>query len=322
MATTTSAASNAAENSGGNVKYSHQFHAEAHVLTGELRSPIEQRIEKHARVALKNERGGHLTRFLEDVSIEGLVSFRTGHTRVSGGESLKHKAWVTLSTSVMEGLNVFEILTADRVVSQVSTEHPYEHGHVPRVTFLGTQFVNVQVCGFPITFTLDLDVCGEKPENDQPYLTDKTFLRETRKKIENIATCGFLPEKVQEQYDERLREIDRLLKGQGGSKVTCSLVESIKVEHDNQIPGLKTIENVLVIRDFGAVSFGEVEVGIEPATAANDFRRPQQDPHNGQPRHSSMSNYFEVTMLNLELGCVGSGTVKAGQSKTNGQTNP
>jgi hypothetical protein len=323
MATTPSVKSNAAQNTTNQEIYTHQFHAEAHVLSGELKSPIEQRIEKHARVALKNERGGHLTRFLEDVSIEGLVYFRNGFTRVSGGESLKHKAWVTLSTSVMEGLNVFEILTADRVVSQVSTEHTRDkHGHVPRVTFLGTQFVNLKLCGFPITITLNLDACGDKPADDQSYLTNRDFLRETRKRVDRIANCGFLPEAVKTLYDDRLGEIDRLLKGQAETKITCSLVKSIKVDHDNQIPGLETIENVLVLRDFGAVSFGEVEVGIEPPTKANDFRRPNQEPHNGQPEPSLMSNYFEVTMLNMELGCVGSGSVKVGQSKTNGTTSP
>jgi hypothetical protein len=312
------------------VKYVHQFHAEAHVLSGELRSPIEQRIEKHARVALKDERGGHLTRLVEDVSIEGLVSFRTGHTRVSGGESLKHQGWVTLSTSVLEGLNVFEVLTADRVVSQVSTEHPYKDGHVPRVTFLGTKFENLKVCGFPVTLTLNLEVCGEKPAGDESYLKEPKFLSETQKRVYRIANCGFLPQKVKQQYDERLSEIGRLIKGEGGSKVTCSLVTSIVVAHQNQIPGLKTVENVLVIPDFGAVSFGEVEVGVEPPTASNEFRRPEPESTNGHPLQpdngkspaSRMSNYFEVTMLNMELGCVGNGTIKAGKSKTNGQTTP
>ena len=35
-----------------------------------------------------------------------------------------------------------------------------------------------------------------------------------------------------------------------------------------------------------------------------------------------MSNYFELTMLNMELGCIGDATLKAARSKTNGTTNP
>ena len=128
---------------------SHDYHAAAHVLSGALQRPIEQKIEQHAPVTLKDRRGGHLTRFAEEVSIEGLITFAKGHTRVSGARSLKNNGWVTLSTSILEGLNVFEIITADRVVSQVSTDHPYKDGHFPHVTFLGTQFTNLQVSGFP-----------------------------------------------------------------------------------------------------------------------------------------------------------------------------
>ena len=79
------------------VKPSHEYHAEAHVLSGHLQRPIEQKIERQAPVTLNDRRGGHLTRYAEDVSIEGLISFTKGHTRVSGARSLKNNGWVTLS---------------------------------------------------------------------------------------------------------------------------------------------------------------------------------------------------------------------------------
>ena len=66
----------------------HQYHAEAHVLSGHLKRPVEQKVEQHAPVSLKSLRGGHLTRFTQDVSVEGLISYKTGHTRVSGSRSL------------------------------------------------------------------------------------------------------------------------------------------------------------------------------------------------------------------------------------------
>src|ERR1700741_1361145 len=306
----------------------HQFHAEAHVLSGDIRTPIKQKIEKHARVALKDERGGHLTRLVEDASIEGLVRFRAGHTRVSGGESEKAKqlpeehGFVTLSTSVAEGLNIFEILIADRVVSQVATDHPLKKGHVPHVTFLGTKFENLKVCGFPVKFTLDLEVCGDRDPEDKPYLTNKKFLGRIQKQVEKVAGCGFLPQKMKQQYDDRCREIAGLLsKDPGGRKVTCSLVKEIVVEDEGQIPGLRTVENVLFVPHFGAVSFGEVEVGLEPNTESNEFRRPAPDSCNGHSPEE-MSNYFEVTMLNMELGCVGDASLKGVQTRSNGQTTP
>ncbi len=123
----------------------HDYHAEASVLSAHLQRPIEQKIEPQSPVSLNDRRGGHFTRYVENVSVEGLISFTRGETRVSGSRSMKTNGWVTLSTSIIEGLDVFEIITADRVVSQVSTEHPYEDGHFPDVTFLGTQFTNLSV---------------------------------------------------------------------------------------------------------------------------------------------------------------------------------
>jgi hypothetical protein len=335
MATTTTSATTATTGKPATTPppgYSHQFHAEAHVLSGDLRAPIKQTIEQHAPVALQDERGGHLTRFTEDASIEGLIHFKTGHTRVSGSPSLKHAAWVTLSTSVLEGLNVFEVITADRVVSQVSTEHPFDKGYVPQVTFLGTKFENLRVCGFPVEVILNLRTCGAKPNGDKSYLTDLTFLTETRDRVASIFNSGYLPAKVRDEYHVRLTALEDLIRKHNAGedvtnecvKVTCSLVKSIKIElaDDNQIPGLKTVGNVIVIPDFGVVSLAEVEVGTEKPTVSNGFGRRSPSPGHGNPVRPKMSHYFDVTMLNMELGCVGDGTIKAGKSRTNGQTIP
>jgi hypothetical protein len=51
----------------------HDFHAEAHVLSGQLQRPINQKIEPQAPIALNDRRGGHFSRRADDVSIEGLI---------------------------------------------------------------------------------------------------------------------------------------------------------------------------------------------------------------------------------------------------------
>ncbi len=316
------------------IRPSHQYHAEAHVLSGELKRPIEQKIEQHAPVSLKSLRGGHLTRFAEEVSIESLISFQTGHTRVSGSRSLKHNGWVTLSTSVMEDMNVFEVITADRVVAQVSTEHLNEPGrkpdHVPRVTFLGTQFKNLRVSGIPLKLTLDLGICGEKPEGDEPYVTDHKFLSAVQEQVKNIARSPDLPKAFKDKYDGRLAEIETLRNGNGAgkgtkepNKVKCSLVKSIHIDNIEQIPGLKTVGNVLIIPEFGIVALAEVEVGTELPDPAEEPRGRDREtgkfPYDGYPE---MSNYFKLTMLEMELGCIGHGTASAVNVAANGHTRP
>jgi hypothetical protein len=292
----------------GTVEPSHDFHAEAHVLSGHLQRPVEQKIEHQAPVALNDHRGGHLTRLTEEVSIEGLITYSKGHTRVSGSRSLKNNGWVTLSTSILEGLNVFEIITADRLVSQVSTDHAYENGHVPRVTFLGTQFNHFKVSGFEPTLTFKFGVCGDKPADGRTYLQDQSFLNTVREQTEKIARANGLPKDLREQYDEKLNRINRLIdrceSSDPGSRepITCSLIESIG---EIPIPGVQSFGHVLVIPEFGSVSLGEIEVGEK---LYEDSKKPNP--------------YFELTSIKMNLGCVGHGTANAATAKTNGVHKP
>src|ERR1700690_3761079 len=163
----------------------HFYHAEAYILKGELKQPVERPIEEYGRVVLQHtRREGLFTQSVGETNIEGLISFKRGHTRVAGAFVKQqtdlfgndHAGWVTLSTAALEGYNVEDIVTADRVVAQLSTQHPMVKGHVPRVNFLGTRFENLRIGGYPVEVELDLAFCGAKPEGDRPYLLDGGFL--------------------------------------------------------------------------------------------------------------------------------------------------
>ena len=309
----------------------HVYHAEAHVLSGNLKHPINQPIEHHARVVLeKTRRDSHIRQSVEETTLEGLISFKAGHTRASGTRIEKkdlwgndHSGWVTLSTSVIEGLNVFEVITADRVVSQVSTEHPVTNGHVPRVTFLGTRFENFRVGGYPVQIELDLGICGSKPDGDKPYLQDRGFLDRVQRQFNDIAGAKGLPDGLEKQYDAKIAYIDDLKKRANGrakgersgySKLQCTLVKSIG---PIPIPGVKIFGNIIFIPDFGTVSLADVEVGIEPHH--DGF---SSDSRTGAPQGPSDSNYFTLNMLNMHLGCIGGGNVIAGSATSNGHTRP
>jgi len=308
----------------------HEYHAEAHALSGNLKHPIEQPIQHQARVILEKTRDdGHITQSVKETTLEGLISFKAGHSRASGNKIVKkdlwgndHSGWVTLSTSVLEGLNVFEVITADRVVAQVSTEHAMENGHVPKVTFLGTRFENLRVGGYPVEVELDLGICGDKPEGDQPYLEDSRFLDRVRRQLDSIFRAKGLPEGLEQEYDSKIARIDEFKKrGNGGvksepnghSKLQCSLVKSIG---PIPIPGVKTFGNVIFIPDFGTVSLAEVEVG----TSASDDGFSQNTGSGSASQPSS--NYFSLSMLNMRLGCIGGGTVSGANAMANGRTKP
>ncbi|MGC1371950.1 MAG: hypothetical protein WA824_07425 [Candidatus Sulfotelmatobacter sp.] len=290
---------------------SHEYNARANVLSGELQRPIIQKIEPQAPVSIEGRRGGLFARSVQDVSIEGLISLTKGQTRVSGARSLKHQGWVTLATSVLAGFNVFETLTSDRVVSQVSTDHPYENGHFPLVTFLGTQFGDLRISGFPVPLTLNLGICGPKPKDDRSYLRDLNFLTNVKNQTQAIAKANGLPKDIKDRYIQRLERADELIRTKDDDEtaarpeVVCSMVQSIDVSKVDRGLGVQAFGHVLVIPEFGSVSLGEVEVG--------------ENMYQGSTRPCV---YFELKSMKIKLGCLGDGSQEAGSTKTNGQTYP
>ena len=295
----------------------HDYHAEAHVLSGHIKRPIDQKIEHQAQINLHDRRGGHFTRFSETVSIEGLISYTKGKTRISGSRSPKHNGWVTLSTSIVEGLNAFEVITADRIVAQVSTDHPYVNGHFPQVTFIGSQFTNFQVSGFPVQLNLNFAVCGARPAGDRSYLRDLAFLETVQRQTEKVAKADGLPKELKHSYDERLVNIRKLIRQSTEGvwqndepRVICSLVESIG---EIPIPGVTSYGHVLMIPEFGSVSLGEIVVG----------ERNYQKVHgNKNEKDAKPGVYFTLTAIKMDMGCVGDGTAMVATTTANGHHHP
>ena len=162
-------------------------------------------------------------------------------------------------------------------------------------------------------------MCGSKPAGDLSYLADPTFLNTVKEQTERVFKADGLPKDVKDSYHERLAGIQKLIDGVGsksisrptsetgkGSNVICSLVSDIDKSIEKAIEGVKVVGHVLVIPDFGTVSLGEVTVGER-----------WEDPKDERP-----SNYFELMVIKMNLGCVGHGIVNGGGSSSNGTHKP
>jgi hypothetical protein len=273
------------------------YSADAELLSGHLSRPVDLICERQSRVSLSDERGGHLVRDMKRYSADGLISFQSGYTSVSGSYSEEH-AWVTLATSVLEDLNVLDVITAERVVAQVFTEHQYNDS-VPKVTFLGTRFENLQVGGYAVQVELDLGICGDKPEDGRSYLEDRSFLNRIRHQSMSIVTADDLPRDLREKYDSKIAYIDVLRKRANGHDergvhelLECSLIKSIA---PIPIPGVRTIGNLILIPDFGFVSLADVEVGVISTEGLVTPKRLE----------------FSLKMLQIRMGCIAHGTIVA-----------
>jgi len=285
----------------------HEYHAEAKALHGELHRPFKQVITPQALAQL-HPAGGYLDQDGEAFGAERAITYDSAYTHVSGSlETKPGGGWCTLSTCAVVNLNILEVLTADRIVAQVFTEHPLV-GYVPRISFLATRFENLRIAGHKVELDLDLHILGGKPGGDGAYSRHPELLKNLRGHSERI--CGYeaLPSAARERYTDLPKKIvETTYTGEAGTGETketevleCSLVTSSR----GSFPG-RSFGHVIHVPDFGDIYLATVKVTHE------DF-------HHGIPHITTV----ELTMVETKLGCAATGTANAGVCVTNGNTKP
>jgi hypothetical protein len=270
----------------------HYYHAEASALQGELQRPLKSPIKPQAYVKL-HEEGGYLSERALDYRLEGIFSFRHAYTQVAGNLSLKDgHGHVTLATAVLEGFNVLDVITADRIVSQISTEHP-RRGCVPEVTFLGTRFEGLKIAGCPVELKLDTGFLGAKPANDGSYHKDTGFRARVDQQRAAIRGGSNLPDKIGQRYNKLPSE------ALPEETIEWSLVQQIK----GDCPG-NPFGHAVDIPHFGRVFFGVVRLQVKLYKTKHGDLAPKTT--------------ISLSMVEIEMGCIGHGVSSVGNTITNG----
>src|SRR5690349_3869942 len=268
----------------------HHFHAEATALHANLQHPLNGEVKPQNHLKLHPE-GGYLSDHAKDYRVDNVVSFKAAHTHVAGHESPKRDhPWITLTTAAIEQLNVLEVVTADRVVSQIATEHPREKGHVPTVTFLGTRFENLQVGGIRVNLKLKFPLTTLRPPTpDTPFLLDEKFLAEIGA---NPASFPGLMSQWESCVKARETKPDA---PKPNASATGTLAYDVSLADPKNAGDVKIDRNVLSVPDFGKIILAELDVDCDT---------------------------FHLTMIRLEMGCLAAGTMTASSTIVNGSTRP
>jgi hypothetical protein len=273
----------------------HYFHADASAAGGYFKLPIDRNLPPQAPMSLSPS-GGYGFARSENFRLEGVMSYKSAYTQVAGHLSKKEgHGWVTLVTSVIEGLNVLDVITADRLSAQISTEHPLE-GNNPKVNFLGTSFENLQVAGSPIDITLDFDICDQGNGSGYPKqscVSDEQFRRRVAAQYQDMNDVDALPDWVADRgIPDWIKERYRwdASKATSNGSIVCSIVK----EAEGPFPG-KPFGNVFEVPGFGRVFLGELLVDCKS---------------------------YQLTMVRLEMGCSGEGSTGFVTAKANGGTIP
>jgi hypothetical protein len=219
------------------------YHAFAHALSGHLTRPIDHLIEVQAGIALPTT-GGHGISRVENFRFNESVSFKAGYAQVSGSERFVRDGdkerciHTTLSTAVVEGLNILDVITADRVVSRIASS--WESGDEPHSVVLGSRFDNLHIAGCKIDVELHHELVL-KLETFEDARNEFASNAEFRKMAENPIGKSKLPNKIEPH-----------------GVISCSLVKELKPEKCHGITRLGHHGHVLVVPEFGRIHLAEL----------------------------------------------------------------
>jgi hypothetical protein len=293
----------------------HIYYAEANVLSADLKQPLEEKIPPRVQVKLPSN-GRYRFKKAGSFHFEGIISYQSAYSQVAGHPSSKSDGSATLATAVVEGLNVLDVVTADRVVAQISTVHPvFGTGQVPSVTFLGTRFENLRIGGHKIKVTRKLDILGAKPAGDKSYFEDPGVQSRVSLQYDKVATAVGHPELAAAAYPKGRAGVI------GSDELQCSLVDSVEGEPEEAKPeeaksgeagpkvsyGGTSFGHVIDVPHFGKIFLAELRVERKP----------------GVPGKRVYDTYeFHLTMIRLEMGCIAQGSAAVAALDTNGTGQP
>ncbi len=304
----------------------HTYHAEASILHGNLHLPLKQEIPAQSYLKLK-EHGGYLSQDSDRYRLEGLFYYTSAYTQVTGNPETKPgHGFATLATSVVENLNILDVVTCDRVVSQIATEHPLV-GYVPSITFLGTRFENLKIAGHRVDVDIDPHPFWEEPEEYKAEDESATEEEKKKKAEERVQKArerdlgrvktygGFhqpelcmeeLPGDLPESYPEL--EADESVDPNLTKKMCCSLVKESKIPSliKGRYPG-RAAKHVIDIPHFGKIYLATLCVEHHAF-----------DNNTGVPKQTRVN----LTMLRVKMGCIATGSAGVCSARTNGITRP
>ncbi len=247
----------------------YSYNAHGHALSGRITRPFEQIIEVQAGMSLPTT-GGYGSSRVENFRLKEIVSFKAAYTQVSGSQKKEDLSHTTLVSSTIEGLNILDVVTADRLVARLAAHHPPQHEE-PHIVLLGSHFDNLRIAGCPVQVELDHEL----------FLRMDTF-QGVRKEFESNAEFRKMAE------DPIHTGRPQKLPGPCGV-LYCSLVKDMKTA----CPGVKRHGHVFDVPQFGRIFVAEVlaEFGKRTLTMLRmDLGSPTSGPivagqvqGNGQP---------------------------------------
>ena len=195
------------------------FNGHGHALSGEFRHPLLALIPAQASASLSSIGGVALAK-AENFHYQDFVCFKSAHTHISGKRRRDKtgETFVTHASTVVKGLNILGIVTADRIVSRLTSIHKPDEpeGHIIAED---SRFEGLKIAGEEVKVTLRHDL----------LVKCKTF--------DDLAKSG------------------KMVAHDGKRQVAiCSLVEKI----ETKLKGVDPKDHVIEVKNFGKIFLAEI----------------------------------------------------------------
>jgi hypothetical protein len=156
-------------------------HASAYGLAVELDRPTRHSVPTQAATALAAS-GGRGSHRVQDYKFDRFISLREAYVEVGGSYDEDHKMHTTYALSVVEGINIADILTADRIVSRMFVYAPDDNKQEINFDITGSHFDNLRIAGHKVDVKLathifhDHDTYSKVAEAHQAATSDPWLL--------------------------------------------------------------------------------------------------------------------------------------------------
>ena len=197
------------------------YHAYAHALSGELTRPVQRVIEVQAGISLPST-GGVGSSHVENFRVDEVVSFKRGYSHVAGSvkEENGEKIHTTHATAAVEGLNILDVVAADRIVARLSSsfEEPPPERPGPfegKVLLVGSKFENLSIAGYQVDVELDHELLSLEHGT---FAAVRDSFREEGSKLREIADETLKARRVD-------RALPKVLAPEG--VLLCSIVKEV-----------------------------------------------------------------------------------------------
>jgi hypothetical protein len=278
------------------------YHADANAIGGTINRPFSGFVPSHTSISLPLV-GGFLEKQRRGRQWKNIITYASESTHVSGSKKDEANGgpWTTQVSATIEGLNILEVVTADKIVAQLSVAHPHDGGS-PTISFVGSQFINLRISGNliepVIKYDLFADHDGVDEENPnkrypkQAWPKQEKFLKKVEAQLINARdtyTKKYDGAPLPAWIKNHFHPIEPGQSLNDRDYIVCSLIDQLPALPEH-FPGV-TCGHGIYVPGFGKIYFGEVIV------------------HQGT---------FTVSMVRAQLGSPVGGAISAATVRSNG----